>query len=873
MDDPPMDDPPPDGFTPSELDLVWRLFWGGEELPPLTEQRVSIMGAFYDALNRPEADTLLAGVDWEHGESAHFSFRDFRAVVVAASADLRDLSDAFRAFPDVILRAASGALTLLRTWRAAAPRSAPRPLRARFVDVFPLDSFLSLDSLAVNRLVSVRGAVMRVSPVRPMLSVVAFCCLTCGHEVLVTLSQGKFEPPASCKGGGCRGQKFNVNHSACETEDWQQLTLQELDGDSSIGTRGGKAAASGAGAGETGGGADGNGRSSADAAAAGVQLRLARIELRGDLVDRARVGDVVNVIGVMTAIEVDAAAGRGIGRNKLLYADFIDANSIVVTRADEREPAALRAAASALCAGVRGHGGRGEVPGGAAVGALRFFSAHDLAGIAAIRGHASPAALLIASSVPSIYGLEVVKLGLLLSLMGGTDMTPRNATGGGGGAADTRAPAHAQPTSVPIRATIHVLIVGDPGLGKSQMLRAFSALAPRAVFVTGGFESTSVGLTASVASDRGAAEGGGTLNAGALVLGDQGVCAIDELDKMQGEHASLLEAMEQQRVTVAKAGAVAWLPARTAVMAAANPAAGRFDRSKTIAENLKISSALLSRFDLTFILLDSHDRQRDEALAGHIVGASVDSGRMDEDADAIADILAGATGGRAGAGGRGAFAESGANGLGGRPSGARVPALAHGASALATRLSRAVASIPKRELVPAPVLRKYLSFARRFCAPTLSPEAALVLRDFYETLRREHGSADDGMPITTRQLESLVRLAEARARLELRDLVSTEDAKEVCELLRDALWDAASDGLGGLDFGRQGGAGISESKRVRNFIALLEREMRAGRKVWPKADMHALAAQVAGIAGPRELLDRAHEQGFLVYAAGTYRLV
>jgi DNA helicase MCM8 len=867
MENVPSSEPPADGFTPAELESVWRMFWGGEELPPLTEQRVSIMGAFYDALNRPEADELLGGVDWENGESIYFSFRDFRAVIVSACADLCDLDDALREFPDVIVRAASGALTLLRTWRAAAPRCAPRPLRARFVEVVPLDAFVKLDSLSVNRLVSVRGSVMRVSPVRPILSIAAFVCNTCGAETLITLLQGKYEPPASCKSQGCRGQKFNVNHAACVTEDWQQLTLQELDCDSSQGVGPG---AGGAGAGTGAAAAADAGRAARSTGT--QQLRLARIELRCDLVDRARVGDVVNVIGIVTAIEVDAAAGRGVGRNKLLYADFIDANSIVVTRADEREPAALRAAASALCAGVRGHRGGGAV--GAAGSALRFFSPHDLAAVAAIRQHATPAALLIASSVPSIYGLEVVKLGLLLSLMGGTDATVPSRAAAAAAAASQPLPHGHAPTAVPVRATIHVLIVGDPGLGKSQMLRAVSALAPRAVFVTGGFESTSVGLTASVAADRGTSEGGGALNAGALVLADQGVCAIDELDKMPGEHASLLEAMEQQRVTVAKAGAVAWLPARTAVMAAANPTAGRFDRSKTIAENLKISPALLSRFDLTFILLDSHDRQRDEALGSHIVGTSIAAsaaaraGAAADDADVIADILASATGG-AGAAGTGTAGAGAGSGAGA----ARVPTLAHGASALATRLAHAASAVPAREIVPASVLRKYLSFARRFCAPVLSPEAALVLRDFYESLRREHGSADDGMPITTRQLESLVRLAEARARLELRDIVTGADATEVCELLRDALWDAAADGLGGLDFGRQGGAGVSDSKRVRNFVALLQKEVRQGRKAWPRAEMHALAAQIAGVAGPRDLLDRAHEQGFLVFSAGLYRLV
>jgi DNA helicase MCM8 len=175
--------------------------------------------------------------------------------------------------------------------------------------------------------------------------------------------------------------------------------------------------------------------------------------------------------------------------------------------------------------------------------------------------------------------------------------------------------------------------------------------------------------------------------------------------------------------------------------------------------------------------------------------------------------------------------------------------------------------------VPHAFLRSYVAFARRYCRPRLSPEAALVLRDFYVALRRDYGSVEDGMPITARQLESLVRLSEARARLELRDAVSREDALQVCELLREAIWDAADDGAGGKDFARKGGAGKSEGKRVGAFVALLAGEAKAGRGAWRKEDLLSVAANMCGPStSARDFLDKCHAQGYLLFSQGVYRL-
>lgn len=157
---------------------------------------------------------------------------------------------------------------------------------------------------------------------------------------------------------------------------------------------------------------------------------------------------------------------------------------------------------------------------------------------------------------------------------------------------------------------------GEPGLGKSQLLKAVASAAPRGLYVCGN-ASSSAGLTVSVMKDSAANEY--SFEAGATVMADRGMCCIDEFDKMNGEQQGLLEVMEQQSVSVSKAGLTANLPARTTLIAAANPAKGTYDRAKTVAENLQLGDALLSRFDLVFIMLDTPDGAFDARASAHVL--------------------------------------------------------------------------------------------------------------------------------------------------------------------------------------------------------------------------------------------------------------
>ena len=223
--------------------------------------------------------------------------------------------------------------------------------------------------------------------------------------------------------------------------------------------------------------------------------------------------------------------------------------------------------------------------------------------------------LLSKSIAPEIHGLEDVKKALLLLLVGGVSKEMND--------------------GMKIRGDINMLLMGDPGVAKSQLLKHISMLAPRGIYTTGK-GSSGVGLTAAVIKDSVTNEM--NLEGGALVLADQGICCIDEFDKMdERDRTSIHEVMEQQTVSIAKAGITTTLNARTSILAAANPLYGRYDRRKTPHENINLPAALLSRFDLVFLLLDTHDLQADLALAEAVTYVHQHLKSKDKDQIALLD--------------------------------------------------------------------------------------------------------------------------------------------------------------------------------------------------------------------------------------------
>lgn len=353
--------------------------------------------------------------------------------------------------------------------------------------------------------------------------------------------------------------------------------------------------------------------------------------------------------------------------------------------------------------------------------------------------------------------------------------------------------------------------------------------------------ASSTGLTVSLVRDP--QTGDNVLEAGALVLADQGMCCIDEFDKMPQQHHALLEAMEQQNISVAKAGVVCTLNARTSVVAAANPAGGHYDRSKSVAENLKLSPAMLSRFDLVFILLDKPDEGIDKRLSEHVMAMHGNRAASQRGADAQGVLV---------------WQQSQIRGASQQTSSEVGRSL----------LERLRVTDPSHFMaIPAKALRKYIAYARRYVAPVLSDAASTVLQRFYLRIRREH-TTRDSTPITNRQLESLIRLAEARARLELRQEVTEADAEEVVELMEECMFSSWEDSFGNIDVRRS--TGMSKKRLKDVFVQhLLQLKQASSQALFSTATLRDLARDkglLEQVGDFGAFLDEINQAGFITKA-------
>ncbi len=350
---------------------------------------------------------------------------------------------------------------------------------------------------------------------------------------------------------------------------------------------------------------------------------------------------------------------------------------------------------------------------------------------------------LVNSTAPSIYGYEKVKEALLLQLAGGVRKVRKD--------------------KVVSRGDVHILLVGDPGAGKSVMLKRITTIAPKGRYVAGRGAS-GAGLTASVVRDEFLK--GWSLEAGALVLASNGLCAIDEMDKMVPEdRAAMHEALEQQTVSISKANIQATLLARTTVLAAANPKFGRFDPYGIIAEQIDMPPTLINRFDLIFAIKDLPDETKDEKMASHIL-------KLHQKPDMY------------------------------------------------------------EPEIPTEFLRKYIAYAKQKITPVINNEALLEIKDFYLRMRSSGGTEEGikAIPISARQLEALVRLTEASAKLRLSNEATREDARKSIELVEYCLMQVGFDKeTGKIDIDRIA-TGISASQRsniivIKEIIADLENKV------------------------------------------------
>ncbi|KAF5294396.1 hypothetical protein FQR65_LT10761 [Abscondita terminalis] len=428
------------------------------------------------------------------------------------------------------------------------------------------------------------------------------------------------------------------------------------------------------------------------------------------------------------------------------------------------------------------------------------FNEDDCKIIQKIHSEPSLFRYLVQSLCPTIYGNEIVKAGLLLSLLGGTHYEDEMT-----------------------RSISHVLMVGDPGLGKSQMLLACANVAPRGVYVCGN-TSTNSGLTVTMTKES---NGDYSLEAGALILADQGCCCIDEFDKM-AQHNTLLEAMEQQSVSIAKAGVMCNLSARASILAAGNPIGGHYNKAKTVAENLKISSPLISRFDLVFVLVDRPCQKYDKLVSERVLGLHRNNKQRDlkNHTGTVTDCL-------------------------------EERLRFHGDEG--------------SELLDHQVLRKYIAYAQKYVHPVINSEAQDILKNFYLELRR-YCQIHNCSPITPRQLESMIRLTQARAKAELREEATVEDAVDVLEIMRSSFIDIFTDETGTLDFRRsQSGSGMSKQKQLTAFLSYLQKQAEElSQSVFSRDELRAIAEE-NGITRDRfsDLFQKLNFHGYLLKRAAN----
>jgi replicative DNA helicase Mcm len=367
---------------------------------------------------------------------------------------------------------------------------------------------------------------------------------------------------------------------------------------------------------------------------------------------------------------------------------------------------------------------------------------------------------MVGAIAPSIYGYDQEKLAIILQLFSGVTKH--------------------LPDESRIRGDLHILLIGDPGTGKSQLLSYIQNIAPRSVY-TSGKGSSSAGLTAAAVRDDFGDGQQWTLEAGALVLADQGIAGVDELDKMNPDDRSAMhQALEQQEISISKAGINATLKSRCSLLGAANPKYGRFDQYEPISEQIDLEPALISRFDLIFTVTDQPDEEKDRNLAEHILTTNY-AGELNT----------------------------------------------HREELNSSNYSEEEVATVTDEVDPTiepELLRKYVAYAKRNCFPTMTEEAREAIQDFYVDLRAKGQDEDAPVPVTARKLEALVRLAEASARVRLSDTVTEDDAERVIEIVRTQMEAIGVDPETG-EFDAdviEAGTSKSQRDRIKNIKGLIE---------------------------------------------------
>lgn len=518
----------------------------------------------------------------------------------------------------------------------------------------------------IDKLISVRGLVLRSTPIIPDMKVAFFKCNVCEHAMAVEIDRGVIQEPARCERVDCNeANSMSLVHNRCSFADKQVIKLQETP----------------------------------DSVPDGQTPHSVSLCVYDELVDSCRAGDRIEVTGTFRSIPIRANSRQRV--LKSLYKTYIDVVHVKKV-SDKRLGVDTSTVEQELLQNKINNSEVEEV---------RTITDKDATKIKEVAQRSDLYELLARSIAPSIYELEDVKKGILLQLFGGA-----NKTFSKGGR---------------YRGDINILLCGDPSTSKSQILQYVHKIAPRGIY-TSGKGSSAVGLTAYITRDVDTKQL--VLESGALVLSDGGVCCIDEFDKMSDSTRSVLhEVMEQQTISIAKAGIITTLNARASILASANPIGSRYNPNLPVTENIDLPPPLLSRFDLVYLVLDKVDENTDRELAQHLTNLYIED---KPDHVSVDDVL------------------------------------------------------------PVEFLTAYINYAKEIIKPVITERAKTELVRAYVGMRKigdDSRSDEKRITATTRQLESMIRLSEAHAKMRLSSEVELVDVQEAVRLIRSAIKDYATD--------------------------------------------------------------------------------